>query len=47
MHNLVNAGADILELGVPFSDPQAEGQSFSWQWSELCKTGLIFNKFLM
>jgi tryptophan synthase alpha chain len=25
MHELVNAGADILELGIPFSDPMAEG----------------------
>ena len=25
MHGLVNAGADIIELGVPFSDPMAEG----------------------
>lgn len=25
MHELVAAGADILELGVPFSDPMAEG----------------------
>lgn len=25
MHRLVDAGADIIELGVPFSDPMAEG----------------------
>lgn len=25
MHELVNVGADIIELGVPFSDPMADG----------------------
>lgn len=25
MHSMVSAGADIIELGVPFTDPEAEG----------------------
>ncbi len=25
MHQLVKSGADVLELGIPFSDPMAEG----------------------
>ena len=25
MHTLVNAGVDVIELGVPFSDPMADG----------------------
>ena len=26
MHDLVKNGADILELGVPFSDPSSDGE---------------------
>lgn len=25
MHEMVAAGVDVIELGVPFSDPEAEG----------------------
>ena len=28
MHSLVAGGANLLELGIPFSDPEAEVQQF-------------------
>ena len=39
MHALVAGGADILELGVPFSDPMAEGPVIQ----RACERALAFN----
>src|SRR3977135_4389366 len=39
LHALVAGGADILELGVPFSDPMAEGPVFQLS----CERALKFN----
>jgi tryptophan synthase alpha chain len=35
MHALVRGGADVIELGVPFSDPMADGPELQ---KELCLT---------
>ncbi len=39
MHAMVSGGADILELGVPFSDPMAEGPVIQ----RACERALKFN----
>ncbi|WP_293776870.1 tryptophan synthase subunit alpha [uncultured Oxalicibacterium sp.] len=39
LHALVEGGADILELGVPFSDPMAEGPVIQ----RACERALTFN----
>lgn len=39
MHELVAAGADIIELGVPFSDPMAEGPVIQ----AACERALLHN----
>ena len=39
LHDMVAAGADILELGVPFSDPMAEGPVIQ----AACERALIHN----
>jgi len=37
MHAMVEAGADLLELGVPFSDPMAEGPTIQ----KACERALV------
>ena len=39
LHDMVKAGADILELGVPFSDPMAEGPVIQ----AACERALLHN----
>lgn len=40
MHGLVKAGADILELGVPFSDPMADGPTIQRASERALKNGV-------
>lgn len=42
MHALVGAGADIIELGVPFSDPMADGPVIQ----QACERALVHNTSL-
>lgn len=42
MHGLVEAGADIIELGVPFSDPMADGPTIQLA----CERALAHNTSL-
>ncbi len=39
MHSMVEGGADIIELGIPFSDPMAEGPVIQ----RACERALKFN----
>ncbi len=43
MHRMVAAGADIIELGVPFSDPMAEGPVIQ----RACERALAHNTSLL
>jgi tryptophan synthase alpha chain len=40
MHGLVQAGADIIELGVPFSDPMADGPTIQRASERALKNGM-------
>ncbi len=40
MHELVQAGADIIELGIPFSDPMADGPTIQRSSERALKHGV-------
>ncbi|MBM4199782.1 MAG: tryptophan synthase subunit alpha [Gammaproteobacteria bacterium] len=40
MHVLVEAGADVIELGVPFSDPSADGPTIQAASEEALRRGI-------
>ncbi len=46
MHALVKAGADILELGVPFSDPMADGPTIQRASERALKHGVTLHGVL-
>lgn len=46
MHGLVQAGADIIELGVPFSDPMADGPVIQRSSERALKQGVGLKQIL-
>jgi tryptophan synthase alpha chain len=46
MHALVSAGADVLELGVPFSDPMADGPVIQVASERAIEKGVNLQKVL-
>ena len=46
MHTLVSAGADIIEIGIPFSDPMADGQAIQKAYEHALKNGTNLTRIL-
>jgi tryptophan synthase alpha chain len=46
MHALVKAGADVIELGVPFSDPVADGPVIQRSSERALKAGVTLDRVL-
>ncbi|NMG44637.1 tryptophan synthase subunit alpha [Aromatoleum toluvorans] len=46
MHALVDGGADIIELGVPFSDPMADGPTIQRASERALRNGMSLRKVL-
>ena len=46
MHALAEAGADVIELGVPFSDPMADGPAIQAAGLRALKAGMTLRKTL-
>ena len=46
MHALANAGADVIELGVPFSDPMADGPVIQRSSERALAKGMSLRKVL-
>ena len=46
MHTLVDAGSDIIELGVPFSDPMADGPTIQRASERALKKGVSLRQVL-
>ncbi|PKO91195.1 MAG: tryptophan synthase subunit alpha [Betaproteobacteria bacterium HGW-Betaproteobacteria-10] len=46
MHTLVEAGADVIELGVPFSDPMADGPTIQRASERALAKGMSLTKVL-
>jgi len=46
LHALVEAGADIIELGVPFSDPMSDGPVIQKACERALKNDVTLNSIL-